>query len=346
MRYTREAKPKMKRQQKISYLKYFKLKEQPFATTPDPKYLYLSEIHEEALDRLVTAISMRNGVNAIIGEPGLGKSLLVRTMLSGFRDTVRFAWVFNTTLNSRELVKYVCRDFGFTPGSDDMSDILIELYTFLIRQHEQGQIAILIIDEAQNLKPDVLEEIRQMSNLETVNKKLLQIILSGQPQLDVHLEHPSLHQLKQRISLKAVLERFDLEDTRKYILHRLWIAGGKRRDLFTEASFAAVHEISKGIPRLINQVCDNALLAAYQQKLDQVNSTLVTELLEKGIVTPAGPPPRLTRPRQEAYSRFESELRIDKATSPFTGRNGSRNGKSLAGVETFDGLDFGRLTIY
>ena len=162
------------------YLKHFKLNEEPFGSTHDPRFLYRSDIHQDALDRLVTSVSMMRGINAIIGEPGLGKSLLIRTLVSGLNKSVNFAWVFNTTLNSRELIKYICRDFGFTPKGDDLSDLLLELYSFLIKEYEAGKTNVLIVDEAQNLKPSVLEEIRQLSNIETTKRKLLQVILSGQ----------------------------------------------------------------------------------------------------------------------------------------------------------------------
>ena len=318
------------------YLKYYKLDEEPFATTPDPKFLYRSEVHQEALDRLMTAVSMRRGINAIIGEPGLGKSLLIRTLLKGFQDTVRFAWVFNTTMNSRELLRYICADFGFTPKNNDMSDMLMELYTFLIKEHENGKISLLIIDEAQNLKPQVLEEIRQLSNLETVRKKLLQVILSGQPQLDANLQHPDLHQLRQRICLKAILSRLSVDDTKKFIQHRLMIAGAKR-EIFSQAALQAVYEISGGIPRLINQVCDNALMIGAKRKIKQVDSVLVTELLEKNIVTPADPMPEVTTPFQRPA------VVKNRQDSSRPGNNGK--GKIVVeNIQGFDSLDLGSLT--
>ncbi len=150
------------------YIKYFKLKEEPFSTTPDPRFLYKSEIHQEALDRLMTGITNKRGINAIVAEPGLGKSTLIRTLLNGLTKRVRFAWVFNTTMESKELLKFICRDFGLKLKSDEMSGIFMELYTFLIKEYERNNIPLLIIDEAQNLKPHVLEEIRQLSNLETM----------------------------------------------------------------------------------------------------------------------------------------------------------------------------------
>lgn len=326
------------------YLKHFNFREEPFGTSPDPKFLYRSGIHQEALERLTTAVSMRKGINAIIGEPGLGKSTLLRTMLSGFQKNVHFAWVFNTTLNSRELFKYICRDFGFKPKDDDMSELLMELYTFLIKEFEKGKITVLIIDEAQNLKPEVLEEIRQLSNLETANKKLLQIILSGQPQLDTHLNHPMLHQLKQRISMKAVLSRLGMEDTVKYIRHRLWVAGARREDIFTEAALSAIHDVTDGVPRLINQACDNALLTAARKKMKQVDSVLIAELLQKGNITPATGKEFLPQEEEKDTTKF-----FTTTESLSKKRNGNNKNIDAEILETelgyFDGVDLGQLAI-
>ncbi|MBN2410735.1 AAA family ATPase [candidate division KSB1 bacterium] len=285
------------------YIKYFKLKEEPFSTTPDPRFLYKSEIHQEALDRLMTGITNKRGINAIVAEPGLGKSTLIRTLLNGLTKRVRFAWVFNTTMESKELLKFICRDFGLKLKSDEMSEIFMELYTFLIKEYERENIPLLIIDEAQNLKPHVLEEIRQLSNLETMQNKLLQIILSGQPQLDAHLDHPSLQQLKQRVCLKAVLTRLDLNDTIRYVRHRLYIAGAKRDDIFSDTALKLVKKISDGVPRLINQVCDNALMFAARRNLDHVDAVLIAELFERGIVMAAGPPPAVSRANYNALKQ-------------------------------------------
>ncbi len=324
------------------YLDFFDLDEEPFATTPDPKFLYKSAVHQEALDRIMTSVSMRRGINAIIGEPGLGKSMLIRTMLKGFSDRVHFAWVFNTNMDSRELIKYICRDFGFMPQGNDLSDLLMELYTFLISEYEQKNYTILIIDEAQNCKPEVLEEIRQLSNLETVSKKLLQVILSGQPQLDTYLNEPYLHQLKQRISLKATLHRLGWEDTVQYIQHRLRVAGAKRDDIFSEAALTSVYEISDGVPRLINQVCDNALLSAAQQGIEQIDSVLVMELLDSGKVVKAAPEGTLTKVVPPDKPKPAPSRAIKQAAS-LGRKDRSQPAVVLEIMDGFDGVDLGEL---
>jgi general secretion pathway protein A len=286
------------------YFKYFKLKEEPFATAPDPRFLYRGVKHQEALERLISAVTLRRGITAIIAEPGLGKSTLIRTLLSGLRESVHFAWAFNTTMDAKELLRFICRDFGFVPNGNDKSDLLIELYTFFIREFKDGRIPLLIIDEAQNLQPGVLEEIRQLSNLETANQKLVQIILSGQPQLDAYLDLPELNQLKQRIAFKASLARFDLAETTAYIQHRLNVAGAKSDDILSVSALKNVHEISGGIPRLINQICDNAMMVAAQRKQPQIDAMLVRELLDKGAVMKAPAFPVIEREPMPAFNSF------------------------------------------
>jgi len=329
------------------YLDFFDLREEPFSTTPDPKYLYKSPVHQEALDRIMTSVSMRRGINAIIGEPGLGKSMLIRTMLKGFSDTVQFAWVFNTNMDSRDLLKYICHDFGFTPKGRDISDLLVELYTYLIKVYEQQKYTILIIDEAQNLKPEALEEIRQLSNLETASKKLLQVILSGQPQLDEYLNAPALHQLKQRISLKATLHRLGMEDTVRYIRHRLQVAGAKRQTIFSEAALNAVYDISDGVPRLINQVCDNAMMTAAAEDIQEIDSVLVMDLLNQGKVTSAAPSAgadeKKARFSTVASPKRKEAIRAPARTMPSRPREQRNPAMVLEIMDGFDGLDLGQL---
>jgi general secretion pathway protein A len=332
------------------YLKYYDLKEEPFGTTPDPRFLYPSSIHQEALERLVTTVSLRRGICALIAEPGLGKSTLIRTMLSGFNNNVHFAWVFNTSMDGRELLRYICRDFGLKPKGNDLSELLIELYTFLIKEYENGNNCILIIDEAQNLKPDVLEQVRQLSNLETVRKKLLQVVLSGQQQLDAYLRLPELYQLNQRISLKATLSRLGLEETKNYIRHRLSVAGAKRKDIFTEAALMTCHEIADGVPRLINQVCDNALMVGAKNKVKQIDSVLVTELLEKNKVTAAIPVTPLVREIQKATAvKISAPSRVTAepiaVNIPTKSQSDPNHHMVVVDAEAFDSLDLGVLAI-
>ena len=267
------------------YLKYYGLKNEPFSTSPDPDFLYKSEMHQQALERLVNSLQARKGINAIIGEPGLGKSTLVRTMLAGFSQNVQYAWIFNTTLNSKEFLKYLCLDLGLKTKSNDLSELLMLFFEFLIEEYEHGRYIVLVVDEAQNLSLELLEEIRQLSNLETNSKKLLQVVLSGQPALNSYLDDPRLHQLKQRISLKASRNRFGLDDTKAYILHRLQIAGAIRENIFTQGAIEAIYELSDGVPRLINQICDNALLEGKNNKQEKIESRHIRKLAKEDKVT-------------------------------------------------------------
>ncbi len=300
------------------YSKYFKIKQEPFSTTPDPRFLYRSAMHQEALERLIAAVTMRRGINAIIAEPGLGKSTLIRTMLSGLQETVNFAWVFNTTMEATDLLKFICRDFGFTPKSEHKSELLLELYSFFIQEHEQGRIPLLIIDEAQNLSVEALEEIRQLSNLETVNRKLVQIILSGQPQLNATLQQPDLVQLNQRISLKATLGRFELQDTIDYIRFRLAVVGVQESELFTDGAYKAIQDISGGIPRLINQICDNGILSASKQKRKKIDAVMIHDLLEKGAVMRAPAPPVIKPVEPEPKTKPVARAQKSERPKPVT----------------------------
>ncbi|MDZ7370285.1 MAG: AAA family ATPase [candidate division KSB1 bacterium] len=300
-------------------LKYFNLKQEPFANTPDPRFLFRSATHHEALERLTAAVSLRRGICAVVAEPGLGKSTIIRTLLEGLNSQVNFAWVFNTTLNPTELLRFICRDFGLIPTGKDKADLLIELYTFLVREYNNGRISLLIVDEAQNLSPEALEEIRLLSNLETKSHKLLQIILSGQPQLDVYLKQPEMIQLRQRIACQVNLARLTPEESAAYICHRLAAAGAKDVSWFTRGAMQRIGRLSEGIPRLINQMCDAAMTVAASEQRPRIEEALIDELLQRGVImaprskapwptTPQGavipkaaePPVRTAAPRDEA----------------------------------------------
>jgi len=260
------------------YRRYFHLRERPFQLVPTPSYLFPSRCHQEALGHLTYALETGEGFVEVTGEVGTGKTTLLRTFLEGLDETVSVACIFNPTLNAVELLQSINRDFGIFASSTSRSDLTATLYRFLIENRELGKKALLVIDEAQNLSIEVLEELRLLSNLETTRAKLLQTVLCGQPELGEMLERHELRQLAQRISLACRLRPLSLGETHDYIVHRLKRASlGDRGDLFTPGARKQVYRYSRGTPRVINICCDRALLCAYVAGRDLVDAKSVKE---------------------------------------------------------------------
>jgi len=267
------------------YTKHFGLREEPFNVTPDPKFLFPSVQHQKALASISHGVSMRKGMIALIGYAGTGKTTLIRTLLKGLNGDTVTSWVFNTALQTEDLVRYICRDFGLEVVSNDLSEIMMELYRLLISNYEEGKNTILIVDEAQNLNPRVLEQIRQLTNIETSTNKLLQVILSGQPKLEAYLDEPGLQQLNQRVSVRARLSALSHEETVEYIKHRLRVAGAGKRAIFQDEALDVIYRVSKGIPRVINIVCDNAMINAYQMDAKTIEANIIHSMCRRGEVT-------------------------------------------------------------
>ena len=246
------------------YESYYGLKENPFNVTPDPKFIFLGENHQEALAHLLYGIRERKGFVVITGEVGSGKTTLIHYLLNKFNGNgnTKIAYLFNTKLNGNDFIQYVLRDFGVKPNGGTKSDHLYSLYRYLLKAYQNNEKVILIVDEAQGLNPEVLEEIRLLSNFETSKSKLLQIVLVGQPELKKTLSQPELRQLRQRINMRYHLNPLSEKETKEYIEKRLRIAGAKGQ-LFTERALNKIYRRSRGIPRLINILCDNALLNGY-----------------------------------------------------------------------------------
>lgn len=258
------------------YRRHFHLKERPFQLVPTPSYLFPSRCHQEALGHLAYALKTGEGFVEITGEVGTGKTTLLRTFLEGLDGTVSVACIFNPTLNAVELLQSINRDFGIDSESTSRSALTAALQAFLIENREVGKKALLVIDEAQNLSVEVLEELRLLSNLETTRAKLLQTVLCGQPELGVMLERYELRQLAQRISLACRLRPLSSAETHQYIVHRLNRASlGERADLFTKGAREQVYRYAKGTPRVINICCDRALLCAYTAGKDRVDAAAV-----------------------------------------------------------------------
>jgi general secretion pathway protein A len=258
------------------YLDYYGFTEKPFAITPNPRFIFFSEIHKEAFALLLYGINGRFGFIELIGEVGTGKTTVLRTMLNQLDDdTHRIALIFNPALSAVDLMRAINREYGIPADSDNIAELLDELNRFLLRENSAGRTVVLVIDEAQNLAPQVLEQVRLISNLETETEKLIQIILAGQPELGAVLEKPELRQLNQRIALRYRLTPLNRKDALAYIEHRITVAGGGNRVSFTSAAVALLYRFSRGIPRIINILCDRALLIAYTGDRNRITPRII-----------------------------------------------------------------------
>ena len=273
------------------YLPFFNLREPPFNLTPDPRFLYLSAQYEEALSHLLYGINERKGFIEITGEVGTGKTLLCRALLEQLDDSVSTALVFNSYLGQKELLQAICRDFGLRADADTRAGLIDRLNTYLLEEFGCGRNAVAVIDEAQNLEPTVLEQLRLLSNLETTNGKLLQIVLVGQPELRAKLSLPGMRQLNQRIAVRFHLTALSRTDSSGYVMHRLQVAGAGSRIRFTPRAMRLIFRYSGGLPRRVNLLCDRALLTAFVQETRRVDGAVVRRSardLEGGIQTVVG----------------------------------------------------------
>jgi general secretion pathway protein A len=259
------------------YLSFFGLSEKPFAITPDPRYLYLSERHAEALAHLLYGINESGGFIQLTGEVGTGKTTVVRTLLSRVPHHADVAVILNPRVTPVEFLLTICEELGLgiePADRDSVKQMVDALNRRLLAAHADGRRIIVIVDEAQNLSADVLEQVRLLTNLETPTQKLLQIILIGQPELRELLDRTELRQLAQRITGRYHLEPLSREETRGYVRHRLRVAGAAE-EIFTPAALAEVHRLAAGVPRVINVTCDRALLGAYTRETRKVSAALV-----------------------------------------------------------------------
>jgi general secretion pathway protein A len=267
------------------YKSFFALTRNPFDLTPDPTCFVPTKWHNEALAALYYGIRRHKGFVVLTGEVGTGKTLLLRCLLRLLKESkdVACAYVFNGRLTPDEFLQYILSDFGLPTSGKNKSDFLFDLGQFLVVRGSKKMTTVLIVDEAHHLSADILEEVRLLSNLETEDDKLLQIVLVGQPELDDKLESVGLRQLKQRISIRTHLGSLDAYEVERYIQHRLQIAGAttKADPLFSTEAIAAVNIHSRGLPRLINTICDNALIAAYARRLSSVSSDVIEDVAKE-----------------------------------------------------------------
>jgi putative secretion ATPase (PEP-CTERM system associated) len=261
------------------YESYFNLTGKPFELVPNPEFLFLSKSHKKAITYLTYGIRERIGFILLTGEIGSGKTTILRNLIKDLNDKVVLSKVFNTRVTSEQLLAMINEDFGLDVTNKDRITLLRDLNTFLVEQYVQDNQPILIIDEAQNLTPDLLEEVRLLSNLETERSKLIQIVLVGQPELRQLLNQPSLRQLRQRISMACNLEALTLSETGDYIAHRLEVAGNRDAVIIPPESLEMIFRYSKGIPRLINIICDFLMLSAFAEQVVQIDAEMVREII-------------------------------------------------------------------
>jgi general secretion pathway protein A len=316
------------------YKAFYSLTRNPFEITPDPSFLFPTGRHNEALAALYYGVRRHKGFVVLTGEVGTGKTLLLRCLLQSLKQTkdVAYAYVFNGRLTPIEFLQYIASDLGLTTTSKNKGELLLQIAHYVISRSQKGLTTVLVVDEAHHLSPEILEEIRLLTNLETAEEKLLQILLVGQPELDDILDSRNLRQLKQRIALRSHLMPLDSEETKGYILRRLQLAGSPYpAALFPPETIAAVYQHSRGLPRLINTICENALIASYARQMKSVSPEIIDNIAKDfrlGVETPEGKQRKASEELEvrkaaetllEIYSRLHAEQAREKVSETRVG---------------------------
>ena len=261
------------------YTSFFDLKTKPFQLTPDPEFLFLSKVHKRALTYLNYGITENAGFILVTGEVGTGKTTILRTIMKNLPADISLSRINNTRVSSEQLLAMMNEDFGIATQGKDKTEMLNDLTNFLVHQYAQGSRSMIIIDEAQNLTPELLEEVRLLSNLETDKAKLLQIVLVGQPEVRKTLARPEMRQLRQRINMSCHIQPLSRAETEEYIYHRLEKAGNRNAVEFCEGTLDAIYAFSRGIPRLVNIACDFLMLSAFAEEKREITTELVKEVI-------------------------------------------------------------------
>jgi general secretion pathway protein A len=318
------------------YNSYFGFSVSPFTVTPDPSFFYNNPIYEEAYANLHYGIEAKKGFIVITGEVGTGKTTLLRKLMHSLEGTITTVFIFNTYLNFNELLQAIVYDLGLTPNETDKVRLLQELNHYLIMQLKQGHIVSVLVDEAQNLSDEALEGLRLLSNLETDQEKLIQIVLMGQPELQVRLDQPSLRQLKQRVALQCRLVPLKDNEVAPYINFRLGAAGYQGKGLFYPDAVRQITAHSQGIPRLVNIICDNGLLCAYARSEKIVSANIIDEVARDLRL---GPEAEVAR-AQTTAGAFVSETDAGKANRKAADKVPPHKARRMAkiGVEAFLGM--------
>jgi general secretion pathway protein A len=266
------------------YKSFFSLTRNPFDLTPDPAFLFPTKRHNEALAALYYGVRRHKGFIVLTGEVGTGKTLLLRCLLQLFKNTkdLSYAYVFSSRLSATEFLQHVVSDFRLPAFGKNKGELLLQLCNHVVARGLKKLTTVLIVDEAHHLSTDTLEELRLLTNLETTDDKLLQIVLVGQPELDRKLDSTGLRQLKQRVAFRSYLSALDLKETKEYVQWRMHVAGANSSasDIFPEESIAEVYRYSRGFPRVINTICENALITAYASQLRTVTPSIIGEIAE------------------------------------------------------------------
>ncbi|MGA2401109.1 MAG: AAA family ATPase [Syntrophobacteraceae bacterium] len=295
------------------YLNFYKLEKHPFHITPDPEFLFLSASHREAISSIVYGIEQRKGFIAITGEVGVGKTTILRSYLQQIDpNKFKIIYIFNTALSFHQLLKQIVFELGIPVANEDAYELVNRLFQYIIREYNKKQSIIFIIDEAQNMPTDTLERLRLLSNLETAEDKLLQIILVGQPELETKLEMPELRQLKQRIAVYGRINPLGPDESMAYIVHRLMKASTFYSPIFTQDAMNIIIEEARGIPRVINILCDNALITGLGYQRNPIDSAIVEEVVAD---INGGKPRQVSSPVHSPVSRPVS----NSASKPVSG---------------------------
>ncbi len=329
------------------YKEFFQLKRNPFEITPDPSFLFPTRRHNEALAALYYGVERRKGFVVLTGEVGTGKTLLVRCLLQLLhRGNIAYAYVFNSRLDAIEFLRYIAADLGLAASGKSKGELLMLITNFLVARYEKKQTTVLVVDEAHHCSAEVLEEIRLLTNLETSQDKLLQILLIGQPELDEKLDSHELRQLKQRIALRSQLKFLSLPDATGYIQKRLELGGAPQSvwsTAFPEETVRLIYRYSGGFPRLINTICENALINAFARQSQVVTPDIIEEVAEDfrldALPTPA---PTASRPQlisndrlvqaEEVLLQLQTYLQTMQAQSSSTSSSHSTSAKALPSV--------------
>lgn len=299
------------------YEHYFNFRTKPFELVPNPDFLFLSRTHQKVVTYLTYGLRERMGFMMLTGEVGSGKTTLIRHFMKDLDPNIPLSKVFNTKVTAEQLIAMINEDFGLGSRTRDKVKLVKQLYDFLIEEYSKGHQALLIIDEAQNLTPDLLEEVRMLSNLETDDTKLLQILMVGQPELGQMLSLPQLRQLRQRIGIVCHLYALSRTETAEYISHRLAVAGNRDALSFTDGAYDLLYEKSGGIPRLINVICNLLLLTAYTEGVREANRDMVTDIVQG--LEPLHIPAPVSSPVERRKTLLQA-LGIPVGTSADTGR--------------------------